>query len=142
MAPAVMFAGAAISAMGQLQSAQAAKRAGRTNRWLGERNAAIARDQTAAEITRQRREARRVQGATRAAYGASGVTMEGSPLDVLEDSASQAELDALTLQYRGELRARGYEEAGARAQLEGDQQARAGRMQAIGSLVSAYGRSR
>ena len=44
-----------------------------------------------------------------AGYGASGVTLEGTPLDVLEESAANAELDALTIRHQGELAARGYE---------------------------------
>lgn len=139
MAPVLMVAGTAMSVLGQLQQAQTARAVGRYNQQLSERNAAIARDQTAAEIIRQQRTARRVQGAARAAYGASGVTMEGSPLDVLEDNATQAELDTLTLRYRGELRAQGYEQEGAMARFRGDQQARAGRMAAAGTLLSSYG---
>lgn len=139
MAPVVMVAGAAMSAIGQLQQAQTAKAVGRYNQQLGERSAGIARGQTAAEITRQQRHARRVQGAARAAAGASGVTMEGSPLDVLEDNATQAELDTLTLKYRGELRAQGYEQAGSMERFKGDSSARAGRMAAAGTLLSSYG---
>lgn len=140
MAPVLMVAGAAMSAIGQLQQAQTARAVGRYNQQLGERSAGIARDQTAAEITRQQRTARRVQGAARAAYGASGVTMEGSPLDVLEDNATQAEIDTLTLRYRGELRAQGYEQEGSMARFRGNQQARAGRMAAAGTLLSSYGK--
>lgn len=140
MAPVMMFAGPALQAMGQLQQAQTAKAVGRYNQQLGERSAGIARDQTAAEITRQQRTARRVQGAARAAYGASGVTMEGSPLDVLEDNATQAELDTLTLRYRGELRAQGYEQAGSMARFQGDQAARAGQMAAAGTLLGSFGK--
>lgn len=139
MAPVLMVAGTAMSVLGQLQQAQTARAVGRYNQQLSERNAAIARDQTAAEIIRQQRTARRVQGAARAAYGASGVTMEGSPLDVLEDNATQAELDTLTLRYRGELRAQGYEQAGDMARFEGDRAARAGWTRAAGTLLSSYG---
>lgn len=45
----------------------------------------------------------------RAAYGASGVSLEGSPLDVLENSAAEAELDALTIRYKGKVGAMGSE---------------------------------
>lgn len=139
MAPVLMFGGMALSALGGIQQAQTAKAAGRYNQQIAERNAAIARDQTAAEITRQQRAARRARGAARAAYGASGVTIEGSPLDVLEDSATEAELDTLTLKYRGELRAQGYEQAGDMARFEGDRAARAGWTRAAGTLLSSYG---
>ena len=41
-------------------------------------------------------------------YAASGVSMEGSALDVLEFSAANAELDALTIRYESEMEARSY----------------------------------
>lgn len=69
-------------------------------------NAKIARQQAAAEAERIQMMSRKVQGAARAAYGASGVALEGSPMEVLRDSAIEAELDVLTAKYQGELSAR------------------------------------
>jgi hypothetical protein len=40
-------------------------------------------------------------GANRAAIGASGVTMDGSALDILESNAAQEELDALMIRWNG-----------------------------------------
>lgn len=139
MAEILAFAGPALSAAGQIQQAQTAKAVGVYNQRLARRDAAIARDQTAAEVTRQQRVARRVEGAARAAYGASGVSLEGSPLDVLQDNATQAELDVLTLKYRGELRAQGYEQTGSLARFQGDRAAQAGYLKAAGTLLNAFG---
>lgn len=110
----MMIAGTAISAIGAIRAGQAQAAAANYNAQVAERNAFISRDQAAADEQRQRIQARRKLGAMRAAYGASGISLEGSPLDVLEDSAAEAELDALTIRYKGEIGAMGYEaEAGA-----------------------------
>lgn len=68
---------------------------------------------------RQSVDARRQLGKMRAGYGASGVTMAGSPLDVLEDSAREAELDRLTILQSGKLRAKRYEAQGQEAFIQG-----------------------
>lgn len=114
-------AGTAMSAIGAIQQGKAASNAAKYNAQLAERNAQIARDQASADEARQRRMAYIRQGALRAGYGASGVSVEGSPLDILEMSAAQEELDALTIRYRGELGATGYEAQAAldRAQAAG-----------------------
>ncbi len=49
-------------------------------------------------------------GAMRAAYGASGVRAEGSPLDVLAMSATNAKRDHNAILFKGELKALGYED--------------------------------
>lgn len=73
-------------------------------------NAEIARQQGIAAVEAQQRQAARAMGSMRAAYGASGVQMDsGSPVDVLVDSARNAELDRLTVQYNYALKAVGYE---------------------------------
>lgn len=139
MAMAVMAVAAVVSAVGAVRSAQANSAAANFNAQVSERNAVVARQQAAADEARQRSITQRRLGSIRAAYGASGVTMEGTPLDLLEDSAAQAELDALTIRYKGELAAIG---AGDDATL---QRARAksareeGTWRAASALTSAAG---
>lgn len=53
----------------------------------------------------QRRQRRRQRAATRASFGARGVQMTGSPLDVLTDAAAEAELEARLTEFGGELQA-------------------------------------
>lgn len=106
----VMSAASALSS-GQSQSSAAQYNAAvaRNNAIVAQQNAQIAADQAAADARRQRDQAIKEKGKMRAAYGASGVTVEGSPLDVLEESALNAELDALITEYNGGLRARAYQ---------------------------------
>jgi len=126
-----MAIGTAVSVAGAMSSARAQANAANYNAAVASRNAAIARQQTAQDLETQQRQARMQIGAMRAAYGASGVTPEGSPLDVLEQSASAAELDAQNIKYRGELKALGYSEE---ASLDSSQ---AGSALAFGNQQSA-----
>lgn len=68
---------------------------------------------------RQSIEARKRIGLMRANYGASGVAIEGSALDVLEESAANAELDRLTILHGGTLDANRYKAAGKAAFAQG-----------------------
>lgn len=80
------------------------------NAKVARQNAEIARQQGIAAMQAQQRDAARSIGSSMAAYGASGVQMDvGSPVDVLVDSARNAELDRLTVEYNYALKAVGYE---------------------------------
>lgn len=106
--PFLPYIAAAFTAVSAIQQGQAAKRAGDFNAAVAEQNAGVARNQAAADAEAQQRHARQVIGAQRAAYGASGITLVGSPIDVLSESASNAELDKLNILHRGEIAAVGY----------------------------------
>lgn len=137
MAP-VLWVGAVIAAYGQVQKAQQAKAMAQYNQKMQERNAQISRDQTALAMTQQNQRARRVQGSIQASYGASGVQLNGTLLDVMSDSAANAEMDALTLKYHGQLRAQGYQSAADIYGWQGSQALREGYGAAASTLVNAY----
>jgi hypothetical protein len=87
-------------------------------RQLAERNAVVADQEAqfalqvaAFNEARQRTHAGYIQAQARASVGASGVTFDGSPLAVLATNAREAEMDALSLRFQGELQARAKREA-------------------------------
>jgi hypothetical protein len=98
-----------VSALGSIASAKAERNAAKFNAAMAERNAAIAQEQTRAELSSQRRRASKALGGMRADYGAAGVNIEGSALDVLEDSVVQSELERQNIGYQGALRRQGYQ---------------------------------
>lgn len=71
------------------------------NRRVAENQAAQARQAATVEEENYRRQVRAAQAANRAAIGASGVDMTGSPLLVLMDNASQAEMEAQRIRTAG-----------------------------------------
>jgi len=66
-------------------------------------NAARAREASQYEADRIRDRNRRLKGAQRAKYAKAGVQLEGTPMDVIYDSAIQGELDALSVEYVGRV---------------------------------------
>lgn len=105
----LMTVGTAFTTAGALYQGQQARAAGDYNAAVARNNAIASRQQAEANAAAQQRKARMQMGAMAAAYGASGVTLEGSPMDVLEQSAAMAELDRQNILYSGELKAGGYE---------------------------------
>ena len=103
----VKAAGAIVGIVGTIQEGLAADAAARYNAGIARRNAQVSLDQAAADADAQDRESRKTIGSMRADFGASGVTGTGSVRDVIEASATVAELDRQNILYKGNLEAMG-----------------------------------
>lgn len=132
---ALMAVGTAVSVAGSLSQANAARAAGDYNATLAETNASLSRVQAAEQARRYGVSARKQLGAMRAAYGASGVTMQGSPMDVLGESAYTAALDSLTIRQGGEANASAYESQAVLDRLQGKSQQQGGYYSAASELL-------
>lgn len=75
---------------------------------VAERNATLEREKAADDEKQFRVFSRKAMGDMRTGYAASGVSIDGTVGDVLSESASMAEFDALKIRRGGELRAQGY----------------------------------
>jgi len=105
--------GTVLSAFGVYQSAQANAAAADYNARVADRDRTVADqnrkavlDQSRIDAEDKRRENRRVMASIRASYGASGVELAGSPLDVLTDTALEQETDTQRIEYEGRIRGR------------------------------------
>lgn len=105
----LMVASTVMSVMGQLSQASAASSAAKYNAGINQQNARIATEQAASAAEQQRIDNYRKLGSIKAGYGASGVTNDGSPMDVLADSFTQGEYDVQNIIYQGKVRAAGYQ---------------------------------
>lgn len=135
----LMGLGIGMQAFGQIQQAQAARAAAEYNAAIAERNAVMSQQQAAVEEQKQRNLSYKRLSAVRAGYGAAGVQIEGSPLDVLEESAASAELDALTIRHGGEVRATAFRQEAALERMRGRSETRAGYLGAAGTLLTGGG---
>lgn len=90
-------------------AAQYKQSVARRNQQIAEQKRQLALQQARIDAEDKRRENRRKLSEIRASYGASGIDLAGSPLDVLEDSALELELDARRIQHAGQVK--GYEGA-------------------------------
>ena len=119
--------------LGAMNEGRAAQKIANRNAAVSEQNAVIARQNAKAQEESFRREATRRQGSRRAAAGASGLQLTGSPLAVLEDAAREEELDALEIRYQGTLQTQSYQNQAGTQRFEG----RAAKSQSISKAGAA-----
>lgn len=104
----MQLVGSVASAYGAMSNAAATASADNYSSQVASRNAVAVQQQADQTAELLRRQSQQKIGTMVASYGASGVTLEGSPADSLANSASNAALDAETAQYRAGLKIAGY----------------------------------
>ena len=70
-------------------------------------------------------------------FGKSGVTLSGSPLEVITDSLANAEMDISIDKYNSEVAARGFETEAKLTRLEAKQQSTLLKVRGATSFISA-----
>ena len=139
--PALMIGGALISAVGAMSAAKAQSQAATYNATIASQNATVAMDQAAANVAIQQKQAKQAEGSLIASYGASGVTMEGSPTDVLRMSVENAALDEENIKYAGRLKATGYANQAELDRMGATTALQQGRLTAASSLLTGAGQA-
>lgn len=104
-----MWWAVALSAASKFMGGLSSSRASRQQQRIQQLNAALVRRQGRIEGEKIRRTGRRVLGDMRASYGASGVTMDGSPSDVVAASVMEIERDVINNTFSRELEAMGFD---------------------------------
>ena len=104
-APAAVIVGSVVSAAGSISAGNAQKKA-------AQQNAALARIQAEEDARRSRRQSNGLMGRQRAVVAASGTTLEGSPLLIVQDTAAEAETEIRHILRGGEARASAYQQSG------------------------------
>lgn len=137
---ALMVAGNALQAVGQITGGIGAARAGEANaRRMREQADATNRATVEREGLLRQRSARDLSG-QRAALLASGVDpTSGTALIGVAQSAQDAEMDALTLRYEGLMQSREQRVAADMESWQGRARKRQGFLSAAGSLMQAGG---
>jgi len=149
---AVVAAGSAgYGAYSQNQAAKQAEKAEEFNAQIAdenakasERNAQALRDKAAYDEEMHRERVKKLLKSQRAAYGASGVSTEGSPMMVQADTEEQGDLDALAIRKSGTVEALQMSNLAAQQRMEGQlyrlkgrNYLAAGKSQATGTMLSA-----
>jgi hypothetical protein len=111
-------ASAALAATSTAVQASSQAKAARYNAKVAAQNAEAARRQAEADAMRQVRQNERHLAKRRTAIGASGLSVEGTPLDLLEDLAMEGELDVLGIRQRGLSEARRYSISAAQSRAQ------------------------
>ena len=134
-APLLLMAGTTVQAVGSMKQAAAAENAASFNRVTAMQNAELASQQAMEEERSYRILARKQLGDMRANYAASGISLDASAQDILEESAATAEMDALRIKHSGKLKALGYTNDAALYKMQGDAARQQGSISAAGTLL-------
>lgn len=101
--------GGFLQGMGAQDSAVASGQSAWVNAKRSSQEADIARNSAATNANAVSETMEKALGGVRAAYGASGVKMDGTPTAVLEADAAKARQNVLNTQYKGQLEAENYD---------------------------------
>lgn len=128
--------GTAVSAYGSIAAGNAAKDAAEFEAQVAENDARAQSQQAAFDASRIRKRNKRLRGTQTTSALKSGFTMSGSNLDILQDSAIEGELDALTRLYTGAIGAGRSREGAKLARSKGKNAQRQGFMNAGGTALT------
>jgi hypothetical protein len=122
--------------LGALQTVQSMAGNRQDASW-SRQQADYARAAAAADAVEKRRETRRTLGRGRANIGAAGITVEGSPVEVLADLAGEGELEARRIEAEGEAAAAGHRFQAGRSDAQAGRDLLGGIGSAAGSVAQA-----
>lgn len=135
----VVGAGTLLTVYGQQEQKKAAQRAGELNAQNAEQNAILAAKQAEEDARQFRLSFRRDTARNITAIAASGIKMEGSPLEVLADNASMAERDFQNIKAGGEQQRDSYLRQGRMFREGGEAAGRAADIGSAASLLQGAG---
>jgi len=95
--------GTAVSVMGQIQQGKQANKISQYNAAVAQQNAEATRQSYQYQADQKRAESEKTLARQRALYGKAGVELSGTPLDLMAETASEYEMDALMLEREGKL---------------------------------------
>lgn len=132
----MMAASTLVSSAGAYAQGQAQASAYEANAAAAEQQARAQREKASHEAGLVRDKGQSILSTQRARYGASGVAMSGSALDVALESARKNEMDALMVKYNGEVNARMSENQASIYRSQADSAKTAGTIGAVTTLLT------
>jgi len=130
------IAGTGVAVVSQIEQGESQKEWSEYNAAVAERDALAAQQSAEYDAEQKRKETEKLLGRQRALYGKAGVTLEGSPLLLMEETASEGELDALMIEREGKIRAGSYQSEAALSRMKGSSAQKAGYYGAGSTLLT------
>lgn len=131
--------GTGISVMGQMEAGKAQQKWAEYNAAVAERDAETARLNAEYEAGLYRKDTERILSRQRALFGKAGVTLEGSPLLLMAETAAEGEMDALMIERGGKIQAERYRSEAMLSRMSGKMYRRAGYYGAGSTLLTGIG---
>jgi hypothetical protein len=146
MATGLIIGGAALSAAGTISGGFSARKQSKRQARALQQQAAFQRQQAQLErelgefdALQQARSFNKLMGRQRLAFAGSGIKLEGSPLDILDESLRDKEETIENIRTLAESRARALEFGAGQLGQQAKDTKRAGRNALIGSIFGAAG---
>ena len=133
---AMMAAGTVVSAYSAYQQGKMQKQLNEYNAKIAENNAILANRKYEIDKKDQLRRYRKLVGEQRVSYAKSGVMMEGSAIDIIEDSALSNSWELAKMKYNSEVEAAGYKAQATKSRFVGESAYYAGKMNAASTLLT------
>ena len=115
-----IIAATAIGVTSSVMQSNQQKAMANYRRQVNEQNAKASREAAQAKIENQRRQAKFTYGTQLARLGGMGALAEGSPLDIMGQSAGQQEYDNMVTEYEGEIQTVQFQQQAALNKYESD----------------------
>ena len=132
--------GSAVGAISQIQQGEEQQKWSEYNAAIAERDAEAARQSAEYEAGLKRKEKEKTLARQRALYSKAGVTLEGSPLEMMAGTASEYEMDALMIERGGKLESQRYRSEAKLSRMKGSAARRAGYYGAGSTLLTGMGK--
>lgn len=136
IAAAAAIGGGIMGYKGNQAAAKAAKQTAEFNAQVAENEAVVLRRRKVSEESNMRGQSARLVATANVATAASGIQMSGSALQAAADSYFNTEMDALKIQYAGDIEATAKASEAALARAEGRARATGLKMASYQSLLS------
>ena len=131
--------GGVVGAIGSIAGGQANAAASRAQAAAYERQAAAEREQAAFNADQQQEKAIKLISTQRASMLAAGVSLQGTPTDVITDTTRQTDLDVQAIRYNGEIKAGNFETQAGIFRTKAASQEEAGFLGALSPLIKGVG---
>jgi len=131
--------GGVVGAMGSIAAGQAQANAANAQAYAYQRQAMLERQQADFNANQQQEKAIKLISAQRAGYLASGVALQGTPLDAIADTTRQSDLDVQAIRYNGEIKAQNFEAQAAVFRTKAASAQQGGLIGALSPLIKGFG---
>jgi hypothetical protein len=136
---AISAVGGIMGAMGQAEAGREANKAEQFNAGVLRANAQAVKTSNEFDIMQQKKVQRRFGSAQQAGYAKAGVKLEGSPLEVMIDTAAQFELDQYISKWNAQTQSSQLQNEADQRIKTGKAMQRSGNAQAASTLLSTAG---
>jgi hypothetical protein len=134
-----MVGAAVVAGVSAIAGADSQRRAAHAQADIARQKGKVAMQQANVNEDAQRRRADMILGAQRAAMGQAGTGLDGTNADLYQQSATNAELDALNIRYGGELGETSAEQQARLDDMQASDAQQAGYLNAGAAALSSYG---